>query len=111
MTPVPVLSRETAGADRGVVLFLGWAIYQIALQIKEMDYLAAAKALGTSDVRIIGFHVAPQCVAAFLILATTHLGVAIIIEAAGLSRCRPYRWLFWHSASLATALEITWTSD
>ena len=68
--------------------FGGRIIRAVALQIKEMDYLAAARALGTSDVRIIRFHVAPQCVAAFLILATTHLGVAIIIEAAGLSRCR-----------------------
>ena len=62
--------------------FGGRIIRAVALQIKEMDYVTAARALGAKDVRIIRFHVAPQCVAAFLVLATTHLGVAIIIEAA-----------------------------
>ena len=62
--------------------FGGRIIRAVTLQIKEMDYVTAARALGASDVRIIRFHVAPQCVASFLVLATTHLGVAIIIEAA-----------------------------
>ena len=29
----------------------------------------------------MGLHILPQCVAPYLVLATTHLGVAIIIEA------------------------------
>jgi ABC-type dipeptide/oligopeptide/nickel transport system permease subunit len=62
--------------------FGGRIIRAVALQIKEMDYVTAARALGASDVRIMRLHVAPQCVASFLVLATTHLGVAIIIEAA-----------------------------
>jgi peptide/nickel transport system permease protein len=36
----------------------------------------------TTVADLFRFHVAPQCVASFLVLATTHLGVAIIIEAA-----------------------------
>ena len=62
--------------------FGGRVIRAVALQIKEMDYVTAARAVGVSDVRIMRLHVAPQCVASFLVLATTHLGVAIIIEAA-----------------------------
>src|SRR5256886_9578567 len=30
----------------------------------------------------MGLHILPQCLAPYLVLATTHLGVAIIIEAA-----------------------------
>ncbi|HEX9556184.1 MAG TPA: ABC transporter permease subunit, partial [Reyranella sp.] len=34
-----------------------------------------------SALRIMTLHVLPQCVAPYLVLATTHLGVAIVIEA------------------------------
>ena len=64
------------------VPFGGRIIRAVALQIREMDYVTAARATGASDVRIMRLHVAPQCVATFLVLATTHLGIAIIIEAA-----------------------------
>lgn len=56
-------------------------IRSVALSIKEYDYVLAARAIGASDLRIMGRHVAPQCVAAFLVLATAHLGTAIVIEA------------------------------
>ena len=62
--------------------FGGRIIRAVALQIREMDYVTAARATGASDLRIMRLHVAPQCVATFLVLATTHLGIAIIIEAA-----------------------------
>mgnify|MGYP003674334153 CR=1 FL=1 len=39
------------------------------------------RGLGASNLRIMALHIMPQCIAPFLILATTHLGVAIIIEA------------------------------
>ena len=64
------------------VPFGGRVIRAVALQVREMDYVTAARVIGASDVRIIRLHIAPQCVASFLVLATTHLGVAIIIEAA-----------------------------
>ena len=56
-------------------------IRSVALSVKEYDYVLAARAIGASNVRIMAFHVGPQCIASFLILATAHLGVAIIIEA------------------------------
>jgi len=46
-----------------------------------MAFVEAARSLGASNLRIMAQHILPQCIAPFLILATTHLGVAIIIEA------------------------------
>jgi peptide/nickel transport system permease protein len=54
----------------------------VALSIKELPYVDAARAVGASDARIIARHIAPQCIPAFLVLATAHLGTAIVIEAA-----------------------------
>jgi len=51
------------------------------LSLKEMSYVEAARGLGASHLRMMARHILPQCVAPYLILATTHLGVAIIIEA------------------------------
>ena len=62
--------------------FGGRIIRAVALQVKESDYVTAARAVGASDVRIMLLHMAPQCVATFLVVATAHLGIAIIIEAA-----------------------------
>jgi ABC-type dipeptide/oligopeptide/nickel transport system permease subunit len=61
--------------------FGGRVIRSVALQTRQMDYVTAARAVGASSVRIMRLHVAPQCVAPYLVLATAHLGVAIIIEA------------------------------
>lgn len=62
--------------------FGGRVIRSVALSLKEVAYVEAARSVGASQLRIMGFHILPQCVAPYLILATTHLGVAIIIEAA-----------------------------
>ena len=51
------------------------------LTLKEMDYVLAARALGASPVRIVFRHIAPNCMAIYLILATYYLGFAIILEA------------------------------
>jgi ABC-type dipeptide/oligopeptide/nickel transport system permease subunit len=57
-------------------------IRAVALAIRELAYVEAARAAGGSALRVMARHVLPQCVAPYLVLATTHLGVAIIIEAA-----------------------------
>ena len=62
--------------------FGGRVIRSVALSIREMSYVEAGRASGASALRIMTFHVLPQCVAPYLVLATTHLGVAIVIEAA-----------------------------
>jgi ABC-type dipeptide/oligopeptide/nickel transport system permease subunit len=61
--------------------FGGRVVRAVALTIKEMAYVEAARGIGASPLRIMLLHVLPQCVAPYLVLATTHLGVAIIIEA------------------------------
>jgi ABC-type dipeptide/oligopeptide/nickel transport system permease subunit len=62
--------------------FGGRVIRSVALSVREMPYVEAARASGAPTLRIMGLHVLPQCVAPYLVLATTHLGVAIVIEAA-----------------------------
>jgi peptide/nickel transport system permease protein len=62
--------------------FGGRVIRAVVLSLKELSYVEAARGLGASHLRIMLRHILPQCMAPYLILATTHLGVAIIIEAA-----------------------------
>lgn len=61
--------------------FGGRVIRSVVLSLKEMAFVEAARSLGASNLRIMALHILPQCIAPYLILATTHLGVAIIIEA------------------------------
>ena len=61
--------------------FGGRVIRAVVLSVKEMSYVEAARGLGASHLRMMARHILPQCIAPYLILATTHLGVAIIIEA------------------------------
>ncbi|MGE0224035.1 MAG: ABC transporter permease [Acetobacteraceae bacterium] len=79
------------GAGTGTVIvaiaitripFGGRVIRSVVLSVKEMSYVEAARSLGASHMRMMMRHILPQCIAPYLILATTHLGVAIIIEAA-----------------------------
>jgi len=78
------------GAGTGTVIvaiaitripFGGRVIRSVVLSVKEMPFVEAARGLGASSRRLMFRHILPQCVAPFLILATAHLGVAIIIEA------------------------------
>jgi ABC-type dipeptide/oligopeptide/nickel transport system permease subunit len=62
--------------------FGGRVIRSVALSVREMQFVEAGQASGASTFRIMVFHVLPQCIAPYLVLATTHLGVAIVIEAA-----------------------------
>jgi ABC-type dipeptide/oligopeptide/nickel transport system permease subunit len=51
------------------------------LSIKEMDYIAAAKALGFSDLRIIFCHVLPNCLAPIIVQSTLQIATAILFAA------------------------------
>lgn len=62
--------------------FGGRVIRSVALSVREMPFVEAGRAAGASQIRVMMLHVLPQCVAPYLVLATTHLGVAIVIEAA-----------------------------
>jgi ABC-type dipeptide/oligopeptide/nickel transport system permease subunit len=52
-----------------------------ALAVREIPYVEAARSLGSSSWRIIFFHIAPQCIGTYLVLVTTSLGIAIVLEA------------------------------
>lgn len=67
VTQIPVATRVT----RSVVL-----------SVKQTAYVEAANALGASSMRIMIRHIAPQCVAPALVIATLGLGGAIFAEAA-----------------------------
>jgi peptide/nickel transport system permease protein len=54
------------------------------LQVRPLDYVSAARALGASDARILFRTVLPNCVAPILVLSTLSTGIAIL-DAAGLS--------------------------
>ena len=53
-----------------------------ALSTKAIDFVTAAEALGCSGRRIMLVHVAPQCLAPFLVISTVMLATAILAEAA-----------------------------
>lgn len=54
----------------------------IVLSVKETAYVESARMIGASHWRIMFLHVAPQCIAAILVVATLHLGAAIFAESA-----------------------------
>jgi ABC-type dipeptide/oligopeptide/nickel transport system permease subunit len=64
------------------ISFGGRVIRSVAMMVKELAYVEASRSVGASQLRIMSLHIWPQCLASYLVLATTHLGVAIIIEAA-----------------------------
>ena len=52
-----------------------------ALAVKGIQYVEAARSLGSPSWRIIFRHIAPQCIGTYLVLVTTSLGIAIVLEA------------------------------
>ncbi len=56
-------------------------VRSVTLSVKEFAYVDAAQAIGASSTRVMIQHIAPQCVAPWLVLATAHLGSVIILEA------------------------------
>ncbi|MEZ4663812.1 MAG: ABC transporter permease [Caldilineaceae bacterium] len=54
----------------------------VVLTVKESAYVEAARMIGVPTWAIMLRHVAPQCVAPILVVATLHLGAAIFAESA-----------------------------
>jgi len=52
------------------------------LTVKENDFVAAAQALGASDVRVVRRHVLPNCLAPILVQSSFSIAFAILTEAA-----------------------------
>jgi peptide/nickel transport system permease protein len=53
-----------------------------ALALRERDFVAAARAVGASDARILARHLALKMLPTVLVLATLQLPVVIVLEAA-----------------------------
>ena len=56
-------------------------IRSVSIAVKEFMYVDAARAIGSSEVRVMLRHVLPNCLAPYLIILTAHIGTAIIVEA------------------------------
>lgn len=54
------------------------------LTVKQQDYIAAGEVIGGSDLRIMLWHILPNCLSPLIVLITLNLGAAILAEA-GLS--------------------------
>ena len=72
-----------------VIGILSWMTFArlvraIFLTLREMDFVAATRALGGSDFRIIANHILPNSIGPIIVEATLELGYAII-EESGLS--------------------------
>jgi peptide/nickel transport system permease protein len=70
-----------------VLVIAGWPSYARVvraevLSLREREFAAAARAVGASDVRILSQHVLPNVLPTVLVLATLHLPVVIVLEAA-----------------------------
>jgi peptide/nickel transport system permease protein len=52
------------------------------LSVREHDFVAAARALGASDARLVRLHVLPNCLAPILVQSTFSIAFAILTEAA-----------------------------
>ena len=50
-----------------------------ALSVKERVYVDAARAIGSSHLRIIVRHVIPNCMAPYIVFVTANLGFAIVV--------------------------------
>ncbi|MFC1917102.1 ABC transporter permease [Chloroflexota bacterium] len=56
-------------------------VRSVALSVKEFQFVEAATAVGAKPIRIIFVHILPNTLASYLIIASSLLGSAILIEA------------------------------
>jgi peptide/nickel transport system permease protein len=79
------------GPGEGTVIlvlgFLGWmpisrVLRATFLQVKENEYVEAARALGLSNGRIIARHVVPNAIQPVIVYTTLFIGSAVLTEAA-----------------------------
>lgn len=82
---IAVLGRSTTNLIIAIAIVVipstARVVRSSVLAVKETEYVQAARAAGASQWRIIFRHVAPNCVAPYIIIATASLGGAIITEA------------------------------
>jgi oligopeptide transport system permease protein len=85
-TGIPVLSDRGPGAVAIALALFGWMIAMRLVRsqviaVKSTDYVAAARAMGASSMRILTRHILPNAVAPVLVYSTIAVGVLIAAEA------------------------------
>ncbi|GAA3173439.1 ABC transporter permease [Blastococcus jejuensis] len=85
-TNLPVISERGPGAVAIALAAFGWMtamrlVRSQVIAVKSSDYVAAARAMGASDFRILVRHILPNAVAPVLVYATITIGVLIAAEA------------------------------
>ena len=92
---IPILARIVRGS---------------VLSVKENEYIEAVKALSLSQVRVLGRHVLPNCLAPIIVTSTLNIGNAIIIEASlsflGLGTQPPTPTWGWDLKQNLTLIEL-----
>jgi peptide/nickel transport system permease protein len=92
---IPILARIARGS---------------VLSVKENEYIEAVKALALTQVRVLGRHVLPNCLAPIIVTSTLNVGTAIIIEASlsflGLGTQPPTPTWGWDLKQNLTLIEI-----
>ena len=86
---IPFIKQNTVLTIGFVIGILSWMIFARLvrasfLTIRELDFVAATRALGGSDARIILRHILPNSIGPIIVEATLEMGYAII-EESGLS--------------------------
>jgi peptide/nickel transport system permease protein len=56
-------------------------VRSVALAVKEFPFVEAAMAAGCSHTRVIVRHILPNCLATYIVLVTTNVSYAIVVEA------------------------------
>lgn len=52
------------------------------LSLKEMTYVESARAVGSSNLRVVFRHLVPNCLGTYIVLFTVNVAYAIVVEAA-----------------------------
>ena len=78
--------RDVASVSVTLALFVWPVLARLmrasVLQVKQLDYVAAARSLGASDARIIRHHILPNAIAPVIVISTITVGSVIAAEAA-----------------------------
>jgi peptide/nickel transport system permease protein len=82
-----LLERTTLASTMAVIALTRWAdtsrlVRAEALRVRELPYVEASRALGSSRLRTLLVHVLPNCLPPALVAATFGVGSAILLESA-----------------------------
>jgi oligopeptide transport system permease protein len=85
-TGLPILGDRGPGAVAMALALFGWMtamrlVRSQVIAVKSTDYVAAARAMGASSMRILTRHILPNAVAPVLVYSTIAVGVLIAAEA------------------------------